>query len=160
MNYVIKQFLLASVSCATISVLFNIQKKNIFLCAINGAICWTLYMVLTENNFSYIFSSLLCALLCGILGEFFARWQKTPVNCYFIIGVIPLVPGLKIYQSMNYFINDNLEMGATEAVQSLFMAIAIAVGLMIASSVSKIFRNLKTQKELKRLKKIYKDKNQ
>ena len=70
------------------------------------------------------------------------------------------MPGLKIYQSMNYFINDNLEMGATEAVQSLFMAIAIAVGLMIASSVSKIFRNVKTQKELKRLKKIYKGKNQ
>lgn len=158
MNYVIRQFLLASVSCATISVLFNIQKRNIFLCAINGAICWTLYMVLTENNFSYIFSSLICALLCGILGEIFARWQKTPVNCYFIIGVIPLVPGLKIYQTMTYFINDDIKRGANEGIQALFMAIAIAVGLMIASSVSKIFRNIKAQKELKRLKKIYKKK--
>ncbi len=116
-------------------------------------------MFLTKNNFSYIFSSLLCSLLCGILGEFFARWQKTPVNCYFIIGVIPLVPGLKIYQSMNYFITDNLKSGATEAVQSLFMAIAIAVGLMIASSVSKIFRNIRAQKELRKLKVFYKNKN-
>lgn len=115
-------------------------------------------MFLTENNFSYIFSSLVCALLCGVLGEFFARWQKTPVNCYFIIGVIPLVPGLKIYQSMTYFINDDLKMGASEGVQALFMAIAIAVGLMIASSVSKIFRNIKAQKELKRLKIFYKEK--
>ena len=159
MNYVIKQFVLASISCATISVLFNIQKKNIFLCAINGAICWTLYMVLTANKFNYIFSSLLCSLLCGILGEFFARWQKTPVNCYFIIGVIPLVPGLKIYQSMNYFITDDLKSGATEGIQALFMAIAIAVGLMIATSVSKIFRNIKMQQELKKLKIIYKNKN-
>lgn len=158
MNFIIKQFLLACISCATISILFNIQKRNIFLCAINGAICWTLYMFLTENNFSYIFSSLVCALLCGVLGEFFARWQKTPVNCYFIIGVIPLVPGLKIYQSMTYFINDDLKMGASEGVQALFMAIAIAVGLMIASSVSKIFRNIKAQKELKRLKIFYKEK--
>lgn len=91
--------------------------------------------------------------------NFFARWQKTPVNCYFIIGVIPLVPGLKIYQSMNYFITDNLKLGATEAVQSLFMAIAIAVGLMIASSVSKIFRNIRAQKELRKLKVFYKNKN-
>ena len=60
---------------------------------------------------------------------------------------------------MNYFITDDLKSGATEGIQALFMAIAIAVGLMIASSVSKIFRNIKMQQELKKLKIIYKNKN-
>lgn len=137
------QAILALISCGTISVLFNIDKKNIPLCAINGSICWCLFQFLSEHRVSYIFAALLCSVVVGFFGEIFARWHKVPVNCFFIIGIIPLVPGLKIYQTMIHFVNNDIKEGAKEGVQAIFIAIGIAVGLVIVSSISKILRERK-----------------
>ena len=87
-----------------------------------------------------IFANLLSALVVGILSEIFAIVKKAPATGFIVIGVIPLVPGFRVYRSMLYFVRGALDKGLTEGVRACFMAIAIAVGIILATSITRIVR--------------------
>ena len=131
---------LAFVSCLGFGVLFNVQKRTLFLAAVNGAIGWTILLVLDIPQVSYIFANLFAALVVGLLAELFAIIQKTPATAFIVIGVIPLVPGFRMYRSMLFFVRGEIDKGIAEGVHSCFMAVAIAVGIILATSITRIVR--------------------
>ena len=145
---------LAFVSCLGFGVLFNVQKRTLFLAAVNGAIGWTILLVLDIPQVRYIFANLFAALVVGLLAELFAIIQKTPATAFIVIGVIPLVPGFRMYRSMLFFVRGDLDKGIAEGVHSCFMAVAIAVGIILATSIVRMLRH--PVKEYIREKKIKK----
>jgi len=145
---------LAFVSCLGFGVLFNVQKRTLLLAAVNGAIGWTILLVLDIPQVSYIFANLFAALVVGLLAELFAIIQKTPATAFIVIGVIPLVPGFRMYRSMLFFVRGDLDKGIAEGVHSCFMAVAIAVGIILATSIVRMLRH--PVKEYIREKKIKK----
>ena len=132
--------ILSFVSCLGFGILFTVQKRTLLLAAVNGAIGWTILLSLDIPQVSYIFANLLSALVVGILAEIFAVIQKTPATGFIVIGVIPLVPGFRIYRSMLYFVRYELDKGIAEFVHACFMAVAIAVGIILATSITRIIR--------------------
>lgn len=132
--------ILSFISCLGFGILFTVQKRTLLLAALNGAIGWTILLSLDSPQVSYIFANLLSALVVGILAEIFAVIQKTPATGFIVIGVIPLVPGFRIYRSMLYFVRNNLDKGIAEGVHACFMAVAIAVGIILATSITRIIR--------------------
>ncbi len=131
---------LSFISCLGFGVLFNVQKRTLLLAAVNGAIGWTILLVLDIPQVSYIFANLLSALVVGLLAEIFAVIQKTPATSFIVIGVIPLVPGFRVYRSMLFFVRGDLDKGIAEGVRSCFMAVAIAVGIILATSIVRMIR--------------------
>lgn len=131
---------LAFISCLGFGVLFNVQKRTLLLAAVNGAIGWTILLSLDIPQVSYIFANLLSALVVGLLAELFAVIQKTPATSFIVIGIIPLVPGFRVYRSMLFFVRGNLDKGISEGVHSCFMAIAIAVGIILSTSIVRMIR--------------------
>lgn len=79
------------------------------------------------------------ALAASIPAEIFARTIKTPATVIIFVAVIPLVPGLKLYQSMLYFAQSNVAEGTYEIVQTMiytgYMAIAITISTMLGKFV-------------------------
>lgn len=147
---------LAFVSCLGFGVLFNVQKRTLFLAAVNGAIGWTILLVLDIPQVSYIFANLFAALVVGLLAELFAIIQKTPATAFIVIGVIPLVPGFRMYRSMLFFVRGDLDKGIAEGVHSCFMAVAIAVGIILATSIVRMLRHpvkeyIREKKDKKRI---------
>ncbi len=132
--------ILSFISCLGFGILFTVQKRTLLLAAVNGAIGWTILLSLDTPQVSYIFANLLSALVVGILAEIFAIIQKTPATGFIVIGVIPLVPGFRIYRSMLYFVRNELDKGIAEGVHASFMAVAIAVGIILATSMTRIIR--------------------
>lgn len=132
---------LAFISCLGFGVLFNVQKRTLLLAAVNGAIGWTILLVLDIPQVSYIFANLFAALVVGLLAELFAIIQKTPATAFIVIGVIPLVPGFRMYRSMLFFVRGDLDKGIAEGVHSCFMAVAIAVGIILATSIVRMIRH-------------------
>lgn len=132
--------ILSFVSCLGFGILFTVQKRTLLLAAVNGSIGWTILLSLDIPQVSYIFANLLSALVVGILAEIFAVIQKTPATGFIVIGVIPLVPGFRIYRSMLYFVRNELDKGIAEGVHACFMAVAIAVGIILATSITRIIR--------------------
>ena len=131
---------LAFISCLGFGVLFNVQKRTLLLAAVNGAIGWTILLSLDIPQVSYIFANLLSALVVGLLAELFAVIQKTPATSFIVIGIIPLVPGFRVYRSMLFFVRGNLDKGISEGVHSCFMAVAIAVGIILSTSIVRMIR--------------------
>ncbi len=131
--------------------LFNVPKKNTYLSALCGSISWGILIFLQEHGVNYIFAVLIGALAVGSLSEIFAVLQKAPVTCFIVIGIIPLVPGFKVYKTMLYFVTDRLDKGIAEGVQALFIAIAISIGLTISASGHTLYKILR--RKLKRTKK-------
>ena len=131
---------LAFISCLGFGVLFNDQKRTLLLAAVNGAIGWVILLSLDIPQVSYIFANLLSALVVGLLAELFAVIQKTPATSFIVIGIIPLVPGFRVYRSMLFFVRGNLDKGISEGVHSCFMAVAIAVGIILSTSIVRMIR--------------------
>lgn len=131
---------LSFVSCLGFGILFNVQKRTLLLAAVNGAIGWTLVLSLDIPQVSYIFANLLAAMVVGLLAEIFAIIQKTPATSFIVIGVIPLVPGFRVYRSMLFFVRGELNSGIAEGIHACFMAVAIAVGIILATSGSRMTR--------------------
>ena len=132
------------VSCLGFGVLFNVQKRTLLLAAVNGSIGWTILLVLDIPQVSYIFANLLSAMVVGLLAEVFAIIQKTPATSFIVIGVIPLVPGFRVYRSMLFFVRGELDKGLADGVHSCFMAVAIAVGIILATSIVRMVRQAHT----------------
>ncbi|MGP1430723.1 MAG: threonine/serine exporter family protein [Treponema sp.] len=132
--------ILSFLSCFGFGILFNVEKRTLFLAAVNGSIGWTILMAFDNTHISYIFANLLSALVVGILAEIFAIVKKTPATGFIVIGVIPLVPGFRVYRSMLFFVRGDLDQGLTEGVKACFMAIAIAVGIILATSITRMIR--------------------
>ena len=132
---------LAFISCLGFGILFNVQKRTLLLAAVNGAIGWTILLSLDIPQVSYIFANLFAALVVGLLAELFAIIHKTPATAFIVIGVIPLVPGFRMYRSMLFFVRGDLDKGIAEGVHSCFMAVAIAVGIILATSIVRMIRH-------------------
>ena len=141
---------LAFVSCFGFGILFNVQKRTLLLAAVNGAIGWTILLVLDIPQVSYIFANLFSAIIVGLLAELFAIIQKTPATSFIVIGVIPLVPGFRVYRSMLFFVRGELDKGIAEGVHACFMAVAIAVGIILATSIVRMIRQAFTDYKRKK----------
>ncbi|MGI5083883.1 threonine/serine exporter family protein [Treponema putidum] len=130
--------------------LFSVPRRNICLSGLCGSVSWTILIFFQNIGINYIFATLAGALAVGLLADLFAVLQKTPVTCFIVIGIIPLVPGFKVYKTMLFFVTDRLEQGVSEGVQAAFIAIAISVGLIISASVTRLIRAVKKKANSKK----------
>lgn len=105
-----------------------------------GIISVVSFQIKLVDNLDNIIVGAALALVVGILSEIFAIVKKAPATGFIVIGVIPLVPGFRVYRSMLYFVRGALDKGLTEGVRACFMAIAIAVGIILATSITRIVR--------------------
>jgi uncharacterized membrane protein YjjB (DUF3815 family) len=94
-----------------------------------GAGGWAVFLALGNAGMSLVPATAVAAILIGSAGTLLARTQRTHAFLYVVPGIMPLVPGLTIYQGMLYLFT-----GSNEAVGTLLHALAL--GLTIAAGVT------------------------
>lgn len=122
------------------SVIFNLPKRLIPLASINGMIGWIIYIILQQLGTSFIIPALIGSIFVGLVGEVSAILKKQPATLFIIPGIIPFVPGYGIYYTMFYIINNDFIQAAISGAESIFIAISIACGVVIATSIVRLFR--------------------
>ncbi|SHH13919.1 threonine/serine exporter family protein [Tepidibacter thalassicus] len=127
------------------SIIFNVPKKSLFYASITGSIGWTLYIYMSNITSSAPLSNFISATVIGILGEIFARIDKKPVTVFIIPGIVPLVPGYGMYLTMLNIINNNFYKAAKIGSDTIFVAGAIAMGIILVSSTAKVIKKRKIQ---------------
>lgn len=131
------QFILAYLSTLGFTILFNIPRKNILAASFIGASGWLIYYTYNYHSNSKIIAAFWGAFLVGILGEIFARLKKEPATLFIIPGIIPLVPGAGMYYTMINIVENKLSDAAKIGTETLLIALSIAIGLILATSISK-----------------------
>ncbi|MBN2221147.1 MAG: threonine/serine exporter family protein [Vallitaleaceae bacterium] len=125
------------------SIMFNVNRSELIICGIVGAGGWTLYLFSQEYKASVILSSFLAALLVSILSQILAIYRKNPVTTYQIAGIIPLVPGAGMYQSLYYLIEEKEETAFHYLLQTIEIAGSIAVAMLLVTSITTFVIRLK-----------------
>ncbi|WP_026893950.1 threonine/serine exporter family protein [Clostridiisalibacter paucivorans] len=143
----IKHFILAFFSSAGFSVIFNAPRNCIIKSGLSGAFGWLVYKIINSLFFSSVAGSFLGAITVGFLGEVFARFFKKPATVFIIPGIVPLVPGAGMYYTMLAIIEKRFIDAANKGSEVLFIAAAIASGIIISSSISQILSTKKKKRK-------------
>lgn len=124
-------------------IVFNLKGKHLAFAALGGSLSWFLYILCIDFRFSIIASLFTASVLGGIYSEILARVLKAPVTVFVICAIIPLVPGSGMYYTMLESIRGNIYGALSSFLSTLSYAGAIAIGILLVSSVMKIINSIK-----------------
>ena len=145
------QCIASFIGCTGFFILTNIHGSGAFLCSLGGAITWAPYCLVSYLGGNPIISTFVASLSAALYAEIMARIRKYPTISYLVISVFPLVPGAGIYYTTNYLIKGNMSDFANQGKQTIAIAGVIAVGILLISSVVRLFYEWIKHKQTKEL---------
>ncbi|MEG0157447.1 MAG: threonine/serine exporter family protein, partial [Anaerovoracaceae bacterium] len=128
-------FILGFVPTFGFALLFHVPKENLLPAALIGGIGWLAYQTFALCGSQTVLACFWGACVVGMLSEFGARTLKQASTVFAIPGIIPLVPGAGTYYTMLKVITGDYAAAASTGTQTLFMAGAIALGLLVTGSI-------------------------
>ncbi len=152
MTEMLLQLLTAFTGSFGFALLFNIRGNRLLPASLGGVLAWGTCLLsgiwIPGDPVRFFLSSIVLT----FYAELFARIQKTPATIFLVSGAIPLIPGGYLYHTMSYAVNSDWKAFLTEGKDTLVLAVAIAMGMLVAMSVlqcaGKIHGYQKTKKVL------------
>lgn len=139
----IKGFVSSFFATLGFGILFNIKGKNLILASITGAIGGLVYKTGCFFEVNDYICNFLGAVGISICAEILARQYKSPVTTYLVAALIPLVPGASIYRMMLYAIRGSLLKSMEHFCHLIGVAASLAVGILIVSTIFRIYSQAK-----------------
>jgi len=132
---IIKLFVFSFLGTLGFSILFHSPKKALLPAALLGAFTYLLCFLLTKLGLSATLANLLAAATGSVLAHLASRKMKIIATVFIIAAMIPLVPGLGLYECMA-----KLAMGDTASALSIGIAtmktvLMLALGMGVGSFV-------------------------
>ena len=140
------QCLFAALGCIGFSILFNIHGPGVALCAIGGGLSWLVYRIAGELGCGDIVCYFWSALFASVYSETMARVRKYPAISYLVVSIFPLIPGAGVYYTMNYAVLGQMEAFAHQGMYTAAIAGIMAVGILLGSTVFRIYSDWKLKK--------------
>ena len=129
------QTIMACLGSVGFGMVFNVRGRRLWLIAFGGGLGWAVYlggMHMTGNVFT---SVLLSTAVVTALSEVLARVIETPIILLMVPMLIPLIPGGALYYTMSYLVRDDYPAFVASLQSLLTQAGAIAVGMIIMTSI-------------------------
>ena len=116
----------------------EMPRKYLGWSGLTGGVCWLVYLLVKAGTGSMILGACLSSLSVALMGHLFARIFRAPVSVFLVPGILPLVPGTSIYNSVYYVIRNSREESMYYLVETLQIAGAIALAVFLMDSVFKL----------------------
>ena len=78
--------------------------------------------------------------------ECLARAVKCPATLFLVTASIPLIPGGSLYRTMEYFMASDLASFSAQALTTVLLAVAIAVGMLFPTAIFQLVRRARVKK--------------
>lgn len=144
------QIFMAFLGSLGFAMLYNIKGIKLLYAAAGGLLGWSINLSLgiwLNNEVAQFF---IAAVLVTIYAEICARLNKTPTTTFLITAIIPLVPGGALYYTMSYAVNGLWNSFVDSGVYTVSLAVALAAGIMVGSSLIKIWLTVIDYLEIKK----------
>lgn len=132
-------FLFAFCSTVGFCILFHVPKKHIVSASFVGACGWVAYTYFITSGGSSVLACFGASCIVALLSDVFSRCFKEAATIFIIPGILPLVPGANMYYTMLAILRGNVEETASVGTETMLMAGAIAVALLVVASIIKLF---------------------
>lgn len=130
-------FLYSTLATIGFSIFLNAPVKSLFPAGITGGFGWAVFYYLMGVSSNSIFANFVAAAVVSLISEILARKLKHPAILFVIPGIIPLVPGLGMYNTMLYLVQGNYDLAISTGADVLFVACAIALGVLVITSLAR-----------------------
>lgn len=131
-------FIFSFFSTTGFCLLIHVPKKHLISASFIGACGWTIFQNLVLMGNSNVLSCFLGSCLVALLAEVFSRAGKDATTLFIIPGILPLVPGAGMYNTMQCVLENDFQGAAVIGSETLFMAGSIALALLIVASLARI----------------------
>lgn len=148
-------FTFAFLATVGFAVYFSAPRVSLIPSGIIGGLGWLLYIFLFKWNDNAVISTFFAAGFVAFLGEVLARKLKNPATVFTIPGILPLAPGVGIYNTMLYMVQKEFELGFSKGVDTLSISAAIALGILVVTSITNTYNILNRRRLLKKLELIH-----
>lgn len=127
------------IACIGFCILFNIHGKGMSLCALGGGLTWTVFRIVQLCGTNLIATYFTAALFAAAYSEIMARVRKYPAISYLVVSIIPLLPGAGVYRTTASILIGDMEGFTTNGTQTIAIAGAIAVGILLISTIARLW---------------------
>lgn len=128
------------------AVLFNVRGKKMAFAALGGLLSWALFVLLGFVIANEPVRYFIVAASVSLYAEVMARVLHTPTTTFIMTALIPLIPGGSLYYTMAYALESDLTRFMDKGIYTLELALALALGVIIASAAIKTVLRLPTAK--------------
>ncbi len=140
------QILAGFVGTIGFAILFNIRGKCLITTAIGGLFSWLFFVILSKYIKSEPFVYFIVACAISIYAEIMARVLKTPTSAFITTSLVPLIPGGSLYYTMVHAFQGDLNTFLPKAIYTMQLASALALGVIVSTSVARIFNKVFSNK--------------
>ena len=129
-------FVVTVIATIAFGVTFQVPRRHYLAAGITGAVGWMVYIFGVELfALSPAIATLVATLPLTGCARFFAIRHKAPVTIFLLPGIFPLVPGAGIYYTAYYFLRDDRTLFLNKGVETLKIALALALGIALVCSL-------------------------
>ncbi len=127
------------VGCVGFAIQFNVHGPGGLLCALGGGITWLAYCIVFRFTDDIVMSNFIAAIIASVYAEIMARVRKYPAISYLVVSLFPLLPGAAVYFATNCIVSGDMDGFATKATQTIAIAGALAIGILIVSTIVRLW---------------------
>lgn len=119
------------------ALIFGVAKKHFIFALLSAVISCLAFELVALLGWGMFLSAFIGAGLAAAYSDIMAHRIKTPATVMIIIGMIPLVPGARLYYTMLGIVQDDMAMFSSNGETALLIAAGIAVGIITVTAISR-----------------------
>lgn len=120
-------------------ILFHSPPSTMLYASLIGAAGQMVMKYLISLDYDSTVACFIGACVLAVLAEFGSRAGKDATTIFIIPGIIPLVPGARLYDSMMELLNGDMASAASQATSAIVTSLSIAAALVVVSSLTRLF---------------------
>ena len=140
--HLLVEFIFAFLGTLGFTLIFNVPLRHIPVASIVGGAGWVAYQIAESMGCGVAIACFFGACTVGLTSDIASKLCKEAATIFVIPGVLPLVPGAGTYYTMLAIVQGNLDQAAAKGIETLAMAGAIALGLLVMGTIIQIVRGV------------------
>lgn len=120
-------------------IIFNVRNKFLILASFGGLLTIFGYEILVSSGISEMLACFIISAAITLYSEILARIVKTPTTTFIMTSLIPLIPGGALYYTMSNALEKKWELFFQNAYYALKIALALAVGIIVTTTLFQLF---------------------
>lgn len=140
MGDMILQLATAFVGSLGFALLFHVKRERLLLASLGGLLAWGVYLLMGWVTDQDVVRYFVASVVLTVYAETLARLVKCPATLFIVTASIPLIPGGSLYRTMQYFMRNDLAAFSSQALTTVLLAVAIAVGMLVPTAIFQLGR--------------------
>lgn len=130
--------ILVASTVATMGIIlqFGIEKRVIVWALVSSILCCAAYEIAYLFGCGFFISSLIASVVAAAYSDVLAHLIKVPATVMIIPGIVPLVPGSRLYYTMLGAVNSDMQSFYENGTAALQMSAGLAIGIIAVTAIS------------------------